>query len=70
MKKFTAWLLLLLMALSMGLTAHAATPFRTFTLGTDGDMIETQTAYDPVRTMIRFGEVGMICRLWPTGNAQ
>jgi len=56
MKKFTAWLLLLLMLLSFGMTAQAATPFRTFTLGTDGDLIETQTAYDPVRTMIRFGD--------------
>ncbi|MBQ7849593.1 MAG: YIP1 family protein [Clostridia bacterium] len=56
MKKFTAWLLILLTLLSIGLTAQAATPFRTFTLGTDQMLIETQTAYDPVRTMIRFGD--------------
>lgn len=56
MKKFAAWLLILLTMLSLCLTAQAATPFRTFTLGTDNDLIETQTAYDPVRTMIRFGD--------------
>ncbi len=55
MKKFAAWLLLILL-LSTCLTAQAATPFRTYTLGTDKDLVETQTAYEPVRTMIRFGE--------------
>lgn len=56
MKKFAAWLLLLLL-LSTCLTAQAATPFRTYTQGTDSNqLVETQTAYEPVRTMIRFGE--------------
>ena len=56
MKKFAAWLLILLTVLSLGSTALAATPFRTFTLGNDQELIETQTAYEPVRTMIRFGD--------------
>lgn len=55
MKKFAAWLLLILLLTSC-LTAQAATPYRTYTLGTDMDLVETQTAYEPVRTMIRFGE--------------
>ncbi len=55
MKKFAAWLLLILLMASC-LSAQAATPFRTYTLGTDKDLVETQTAYEPVRTMIRFGE--------------
>ncbi len=55
MKKFAAWLLLILLLTSC-LTAQAATPFRTYTQGTDRDLVETQTAYDPIRTMIRFGE--------------
>ena len=56
MKKCTAWLLILLTLLSIGLTAQAATPFRTFTLGTAQMRLEPQPAYDPVRTMIRFGD--------------
>ena len=55
MKKFAAWLLLILLLTSC-LTAQAATPFRTYTQGTDRDLVETQTAYDPIRTMIRFGD--------------
>ncbi|MBQ8202316.1 MAG: YIP1 family protein [Clostridia bacterium] len=72
MKKFAAWLLLVVLLLSACLTAQAATPFRTFTLGTDDDLIETQTAYDPVRTMIRFGEETLKqpqdLRMGPDGN--
>lgn len=55
MKKFAAWLLLILL-MTTCLTAQAATPYRTYTLGTDKDLVETQTAYEPIRTMIRFGE--------------
>lgn len=55
MKKIAAWLLLILLMMSC-LTAQAATPFRTYTQGTDFDLVETQTAYDPIRTMIRFGD--------------
>ena len=55
MKKFAAWLLLILLVFS-GLTAQAATPYRTYTQGTDRDLVETQTAYEPIRTMIRFGD--------------
>lgn len=60
MKKFIAWLLILLMALSFCVTAQAATPYKTFTLGKDGNLVETQTAYDPVRTMIRFEGVNSL----------
>lgn len=55
MKKFAAWLLLILLV-STCLTAQAATPYRTYTQGTDRDLVETQTAYEPIRTMIRFGD--------------
>ena len=55
MKKFAAWLLLILLVLAC-VPAQAATPYRTYTQGSDRNLVETQTAYDPVRTMIRFGE--------------
>jgi len=55
MKKFAAWLLLILL-LTACLPAQAATPYRTYTQGTDRELVETQTAYEPVRTMIRFGD--------------
>ena len=55
MKKFSAWLLLILLVLAC-VPAQAATPYRTYTQGSDRNLVETQTAYDPVRTMIRFGE--------------
>ncbi len=55
MKKFAAWLLLILL-LTACLPAQAATPYRTYTQGTDRDLVETQTAYEPIRTMIRFGD--------------
>ncbi len=55
MKKIAAWLLLILLVLGC-VSAQAATPYRTYTQGTDRDLVETQTAYDPVRAMIRFGE--------------
>ena len=55
MKKIAAWLLLILLVVSC-LPAQAATPYRTYTQGSDRNLVETQTAYDPIRTMIRFGE--------------
>ena len=55
MKKIAAWLLLILLVASC-IPAQAATPYRTYTQGADGNLVETQTAYDPIRTMIRFGE--------------
>lgn len=71
MKKFAAWLLLLLLLTSC-LTAQAATPFRTYTQGTDDNLVETQTAYEPIRTMIRFGDetlkMPQDMRMGPDGN--
>lgn len=71
MKKFAAWLLLLLL-LTPCLTAQAATPFRTYTQGTERNLVETQTAYEPVRTMIRFGDetlkLPQDLRMGPDGN--
>ena len=55
MKKFAAWLLLILLVMAC-VPAQASTPYRTYTQGADRNLVETQTAYDPVRTMIRFGE--------------
>ena len=72
MKKFAAWLLILLMLLSFGLTAQAATPYRTFSLGKGMMEVETQTAYEPVRSMTRFGDETLKnptdIRLGPAGN--
>ncbi len=72
MKKFAAWLLILLMALSLSMTAQAATPYRTFSLGKGGIEVETQTAYEPVRTMTRFGDETLKSptdiRMGPDGN--
>ena len=55
MKKFAAWLLLILLLTSC-LTAQASTPYRTFSLGSGQREVETQTAYDPIRSMTRFGD--------------
>ena len=55
MKKRILALILLLSLLAVT-AAQAATPYRTFTLGVNKDLVETQTAYEPVRSMIRFGE--------------
>ena len=71
MKKFAAWLLLILLLTSC-FAAQAATPYRTYTQGTDRDLVETQTAYEPVRTMIRFGDETLKSpqdmRMGPDGN--
>ena len=68
------WLPLLaavLLVLQLG-TAQAAVPYRTFTLGVDEDLVQTQTAYEPVRAMTRFGEETLKTpadmRMGPDGN--
>lgn len=70
MKKLAAWLLVILLLVPC--VAQAATPYRTFSLGTDDDLVETQTAYEPVRTMTRFGDETLRMpsdlRLGPDGN--
>ncbi|MBQ4075547.1 MAG: hypothetical protein IJD39_10150 [Clostridia bacterium] len=72
MKKFTAFVLSALLLLACHCSALAATPYRTFTLGVDGDLVQTQTAYDPIRTMTRFGEETLKTpadlRMGPDGN--
>lgn len=71
MKRIAAFLLAALL-LVCALPAQAATPYRTFTLGVDGDLVETQTAYEPVRAMTRFGEETLKnpadLRMGPDGN--
>lgn len=71
MKKIAAWLLLILLMTSC-LTAQAATPYRTFSLGSGMREVETQTAYDPVRAMTRFGDETLKnptdLRMGPDGN--
>jgi DNA-binding beta-propeller fold protein YncE len=49
-------LILLLCLLALHSTAAANTPYKTFTRTSMGDMTETQTAYEPLRTMTKFGE--------------
>ncbi len=72
MKKFAAWLLVVLLVLSSCATAFAATPYKTFSLGMDGELVETQTAYEPVRAMTRFGDETLKTpadlRMGPDGN--
>lgn len=56
MKRIILFLLVLLLAVP-ATQARAATPYRTFTRGvSDNDLVQTQTAYEPVRSMVRFGE--------------
>ena len=73
-KRKRQWLPLLaalLLILQLG-TAQAAVPYRTFTLGVDEDLVQTQTAYEPVRAMTRFGEETLKTpadlRMGPDGN--
>ncbi len=72
MKRFALILIALTLLLSAFSPALAATPYRTFTLGVNGELVETQTAYDPVRTMTRFGEESIKnatdLRMGPDGN--
>jgi len=55
MKRRLVFSLALLLILAQ-LPALAATPYKTFTRTKNGDMTETQTAYEPVRTMTKFGK--------------
>ncbi len=63
-----AALTLLLAAVSVS----AATPYKTFIRTRSGDLTETQTAYEPVRTMTKFGEESLKApgdlRMGPDGN--
>ncbi len=73
MRKKAVLLLLLALVLAAQVTgAFAAVPYRTFTLGVDGDLVQTQAAYEPVRTVTRFGEETLKnpadMRLGPDGN--
>lgn len=72
MKKLLLVLLLVTLAFSSFSPAYALTPYRTFTLGVNGELVETQTAYDPVRTMTRFGDESLKTpsdlRMGPDGN--
>lgn len=56
MKKRIPALLLMLILLTAITGAQASTPYRTFTLGVNKELVETQTAYEPVNSIIRFGE--------------
>ncbi len=49
-------LLLLAVLLMICSAAQAGMPYKTFTLGVNKELVETQTAYEPVRSMTRFGE--------------
>ena len=51
MKKRITLLLLTTVLLVIGLcpAAYAKMPYRTFTLGVNKELVETQTAYEPVR---------------------
>ena len=74
MKKRITLLLLTTVLLVIGLcpAAYAKMPYRTFTLGVNKELVETQTAYEPVRTMTRFGEETLKnpqdLRMGPDGN--
>lgn len=66
-------ILLTLLLLAPCLSAQAGTPYRTYTLGADEmDLVETQTAYEPIRSMTRFGDETLKTpadlRLGPDGN--
>ena len=55
MRRKLSALLLVLLLLQCS-SALASVPYRTFTLGVDSELVQTQAAYEPVRTMTRFGE--------------
>ena len=58
MRKRITLLLLAAAMLILGVwpAAYAGMPYKTFTLGVNKELVETQTAYEPVRSMVRFGE--------------
>jgi len=72
MKHFKRWAALLCVMLLIAGTALASVPYRTYTMGVDGDYVQTQAAYEPVRSMTRFGEETLKTpadmRLGPDGN--
>ena len=71
-KKIAVLLLLIVMLVSGALPAQAQMPYKTFTLGVNKELVETQTAYEPVRSMTRFGELTLKdpqdLRMGPDGN--
>ncbi len=71
-KKIAVLLLLIVMLVSGALPAMAQMPYKTFTLGVNKELVETQTAYEPVRSMTRFGELTLKdpqdLRMGPDGN--
>lgn len=56
MKRIVSFLAAILLLALCVTPAQAATPYRTYTYGTTGRMTETQTAYEPIRAMTRFGD--------------
>ncbi|MBR3108871.1 MAG: hypothetical protein IKH30_17055 [Clostridia bacterium] len=73
MKKRIVCLLLLSVLLAAGACpALAQMPYKTFTLGVNKELVETQTAYEPVRSMTRFGDETLKdpqdLRMGPDGN--
>ena len=71
-KRSVLLLLTLLLTILLAPAAQAGMPYRTFTLGVNKNLVETQTAYEPVRSMIRFGDELLNnpqdLRLGPDGN--
>ena len=71
-KKSFALFLLAALLLTQADAALASVPYRTFTLGVDGNLVQTQAAYEPIRVMTRFGEETLKnpadLRLGPDGN--
>ena len=72
MKRVLSFLVVLLVLMLAVVPAQAATPYRTYTVGTTPQLVETQTAYEPVRYMTDFGDVTLDdpqdMRLGPDGN--
>lgn len=52
--KQIVFLILFLSLLLSSVTAQAGIPYYTLTVGADGELVETQTAYEPVRSMLNF----------------
>ena len=71
-KKGIALLLLSALLIMQAGSALASVPYRTFTLGVDGNLVQTQAAYEPIRTMTRFGDTTLKnpadMRMGPDGN--
>lgn len=71
-KKIIVLLLLTAVLVTGAFPALAQMPYKTFTLGVNKELVETQTAYEPVRSMTRFGELTLKdpqdLRMGPDGN--